>query len=263
MSSLVAFFGLTFLLAWTLWIAATSLPGSPALTTLPGTFAPGIVAIWLTARAEGRAGVRALLNRVVDWRVEARWYVFAVSYMVVVKLSAAVTHRAITGAWPAFGREPWYLLLVAVAFSTPFQAGEEIGWRGYALPRLASRMGLGPASVILGIIWALWHLPFFYILQTEMLGHAFLPYLLSVIAMSVAIAWLYANTRGSLLPVMLMHAAINNTKDIVPSVAADGSKVVTPMNWITVAVLWVIAAFFLVWMIQKHQRTIPSSNDGA
>lgn len=141
-------------------------------------------------------------------------------------------------------------MLVAVAFSTPFQAGEEIAWRGYALPRMAARLGLGLASVILGIIWALWHLPFFYILKTEMFGHAFVPYLLSVMAISVAMGWLYGNTRGSLLLVMLMHAAINNTKDIVPSVAADGSKVTTPMMWLTAAVQWTIAAFFLTLMIR-------------
>lgn len=246
MATLGAFFGLTFLLAWTLWIAATILPGPPALTLVPGTFAPGIVAICLTARSDGRPGIRALLSRVLDWHVKPGWYVFAVSYMGVVKLAAAVAHRAMTGVWPEFGRDPWYLLLVAVAFSTPFQAGEEIGWRGYALPRMACRMGLGPASVILGIIWAFWHLPFFYILKTEMAGHAFLPYLLSVTAMSVAIGWLYENTRGSLLLVMLMHAAINNTKDIVPSVSADGSKAATPMMWLTAAVLWAIAVFFLI-----------------
>jgi membrane protease YdiL (CAAX protease family) len=152
---LVAFFGLTFLLAWTLWVAAATLPGALGLTLLPGTFAPGIVAIFLTARAEGRSGIRALLNRLLEWNVGARWYGFAISYMVAVKLTAAVAHRAIVGAWPEFGHDPWYLMLVATAFSTPFQAGEEIGWRGYALPRMASRVGLAPASVLLGMIWAL------------------------------------------------------------------------------------------------------------
>jgi membrane protease YdiL (CAAX protease family) len=196
--------------------------------------------------------VRALLNRMFDWHVNARWYIFAVSYMVVVKLTAAAAHRVIIGAWPAFGRDPWYLLPLAVAFSTPFQAGEEIGWRGYALPRMASRIGLAPASVILGIIWALWHLPLFYIPGTDTDSQPFLPYALSVTAMSVAFAWLYRNTRGSLLLVMLLHSAINNTKDIVPSSATDGSKVVTPMMWLTAAVLWVMAVFFFVSVRSKE-----------
>jgi membrane protease YdiL (CAAX protease family) len=271
-ASVALFFVLTFLLAWTLWIAvaailvgSSSSIGIRALFFLPGTFAPGIVAIWLTARANGRTGTRALLSRLFEWQVGARWYVFAISYMAVLKLTAAVAYRVITGTWPAFGTVPWYLLLSAVVFSTAFQAGEEIGWRGFALPRLSARIGLGRASVLLGVIWALWHLPLFYIPGTDTTGQPLPVYLLSVTALSVAMAWLYAHTRGSLLLVMLMHAAINNTTGVVPSAVAvpDGANPLTAstslMAWLTMALLWVGAAYFLVRM-----PTIPlPSAEGA
>ncbi len=104
-----------------------------------------------------------------------------------------------TGAWPRLGSEAWYLIPVAVAFSTPFQAGEEIGWRGYALPRLATRFGLARASVLLGLIWACWHLPQFFIPEADTFGQSFFVYVLQVTALSVAMAWLYARTNGSLL----------------------------------------------------------------
>jgi uncharacterized protein len=231
-------------------------PGIRAQFFLPGTFAPGIVAIWLTARAEGRAGLRALLSRMFRWRVGAHWYLFAVTYMAGARLSAAVAYRLIRGEWPAFGPVPWYLLLAAVAFSTPFQAGEEIGWRGYALPRLASRLGLAPASVLLGVIWAAWHLPLFFVAGTNSTGQPFLPYLLGVTALSVAMAALYWASRGSLLLVMTMHAAINNLAALVPSALPEASNPfalrATLMLWLTVAALWAGAACLLVWMWRRR-----------
>ena len=114
------------------------------------------------------------------------------------------------------------LMLAATIVSTPVQAGEEIGWRGYALPRLAARFGLAPASIVLGVIWAVWHLPFFVMPGGDTYRQSFPAYLTSVTALSVALSFLYWRTNGSLLMTMLMHAAINNTKDIVPAQSAGG-----------------------------------------
>src|SRR5207245_3974942 len=121
------------------------------------------------------------------------------------------------GGWPRFGAEPWYGILAAIGLSTPFQAGEEIGWRGYALPRLATRFGLGRASVLLGLIWAAWHLPQFFIPEVDTYGQSFFVYALQVTALSVAMAWLYARTNGSMLLVMFLHSALTNSKVIVQS----------------------------------------------
>lgn len=261
--SLTTYFSLAFLLAWVLWLGAAAVTATAALSTevralffLPGTFAPGIVAILLTARRGGATGVRALLSRLFRWKVGTRWYVFAASYVAVVKLVAAAAHRVIAGEWPPFGQAPLYLLFVAVIFSTPFQAGEEIGWRGYALPRLSSRIGLASASLVLGIIWAVWHLPLFFIADTTTSGQSFPVYLLSVTGLSVAFAWLYSRTGGSLLLVMLLHAAANNMKDIVPSGLRDPTAAfsfnASLVAWLTLAALWVAAVYFLYRMRETH-----------
>jgi membrane protease YdiL (CAAX protease family) len=142
-------------------------------------------------------------------------------------------------------------MLVAIIFSTPVQAGEEIGWRGYALPRLARSLGLGGASIVLGIIWACWHLPFFFIPGSDNAGQSFPVYLLAVTAISVAMAWLYWRTKGSLLLTMLMHAAINNTAGIVSSPASTTNPFALKTSlvaWLTAAVLWLSAAYFLIRM---------------
>jgi membrane protease YdiL (CAAX protease family) len=219
---------------------------------LLGTIAPSLVALALTARREGRAAVRTLLRRVVQADIGLRWYVFAIGFMPAIKLTVALVHRAVMGAWPAFGGESWYLMAGAILVSTWVQAGEEIGWRGYALPRLSERVGLAPASVILGVVWASWHLPLFVMLDSDKLGQSFPIYVVQVTALSVAVAWLYWRTGGSLLLAMIFHAAVNNTKDIVPSAvagAADPSAFsVSPVAWLTVGLLWIAAAFFLARM---------------
>jgi len=256
---MTTFVVLTFALSWSLWFAAGATrpagPNTPIF--LLGVFTPGIVAIALTALSGGRDAVVALLRRLIDWNHPARWYVFAATFMLAIKLTAALVHRVAWGAWPAFGQEPLLLMIAATAASTLMggQVGEELGWRGYALPRLADRFGLGPASILLGVIWALWHLPLFFAPVGDTFGQSFPLYLLQVIALSVTMAWLYSNTRGSLLPVMLLHAAVNNTKDIVPSVEAGATNPWalshSPITWVTLALMWLCAAYFLSRMRGK------------
>jgi membrane protease YdiL (CAAX protease family) len=228
------------------------------VVTLLGTFAPSVVGLLLTRRHEGPSGVRALIARATRGDVPWGWYVFAAGFLAAIKLVDAAIVRLVTGAWPRFGALPWIVIPFVIAVSTPVQAGEEIGWRGYALPRLASRLGLAWASLLLGVLWAVWHLPLFFVRDTDTYGQSFPLYLTQVVAISVVIAWLWARTRGSLLLPMLLHAAINNTKDIVPS-GEPGARhtfglSTSPVAWIGAALLWACAAGMLVWMARTEPR---------
>lgn len=253
---LLLFFFLTYAVMWACFIAvAIAVPARTPLGTaliLLGAYSPSMVAIALTARARRAAGVRALVAPVLRWNVPVRWYLFAVAYVPAIKLTAALLQRLWTGTWPAFGGGAIYLIPFAIALSTPFQAGEEIGWRGYALPRLAARFGLARASLILGVVWASWHLPQFFIREADTYRQSFVVYALQVTALSVAMAWLWARTGGSLLLVMLLHAAVNNAKDIVPSATPGGvgtfGLAASGVAWLTVALLWIGAAWFLARM---------------
>lgn len=275
MMQIVLFFALTYIVSWSaFWgAAALSLAASAPFASTPlsgavylfGVFTPALAALALTAREGGREKTIALLRRIIQLPRNPSWFLFAAGYFVVIKLIVALLYRLFAGAWPQFGGTPVLILLIATIISTPVQSGEEIGWRGYALPRLAARIGLARASVILGIIWALWHLPFFFIPGTDKSGQSLPLYLLQVTALSVAIAWLYWRTNQSLLIVMLMHAAVNNMKDIVPSAVNQTTRAfafhASLVGWLTVTVLWICAVYFLIQMRNQKFQAVPESGD--
>lgn len=261
MGPLVKFFLLTYAVTWTFFIAAVALSRGtasmdqalavvPGLLVFGGTIAPALVALVITARAAGPTGMGALLHRLLQWRVGARWYLFAVSFMAAIKFAVALTHRIMIGSWPGFGHQPFGVILVAILISTPFQSGEEIGWRGYALPLLAERIGFPRASVLLGLIWACWHVPLFFLRVpgNDEYGQSFPVWALGVTALSVAIAWLYMRTNGSLLLTMLMHSVVNNIPHFLPAAVATANNTfslhASLAAWLTAVFLWITAGYF-------------------
>jgi membrane protease YdiL (CAAX protease family) len=263
------FFLITYTVTWTCWILMIAIPVPASnpfrqVLLLLGVFAPALVALLLTLRAEGRAGVCQLLQGVVRWQVAGRWYVFAISYTILIKFSAAVVYRLATGSWPSLGADPLYVLPFAILLSTPVQSGEEIGWRGYALPRMAARFGLASASVLLGVAWAAWHLPLFFFREADTYHRSFILFLVQVTALSVAMAWLWQRTGRSLLLTMVMHAAYNNTKDIFTSVTPVGTRTfglsASLLSWIAAAILCLCAAYFIV---QMRRQKLPDLELGA
>ena len=259
MPALIQFFSLTYVISWGCWIAAAALRRSaigsdlPALTAALlyiGTFAPALVALSMTALIDESGRVTALLNRMFEWRVGLRWYAFALSYMAAIKLIAALLYRVAVGAWPPFGNEPWYVILAMIPVATPGQAGEEIGWRGYALPRLAAHLGFARASLILGLLVACWHLPLFFMPGVRNAGQSFPLFAVYVVGLSVTVAWLYAKTDGSLLLAMLIHSAVNQTIGIVPTrLAVPGNPFALDTSLVTLlaGTLFVLSvAYFLV-----------------
>lgn len=255
--SLVLFFALTYAVTWVCWIAVLNLHFAGRglnrnFLLLLGTFAPALVALVITARQRGKRATRSLLQRTWQWQGRARWYALAVLYMAAIKLCVAVVYRLEFGGWPHFGEWRPVIILAATVISTPFQAGEEIGWRGYALPRLAGRMGFAWASVVLGIIWACWHLPLFFLAGADKFGQSFPLWAFEVVAFSVAITWLYVHTDGSLLLTMLMHSALNQSLGIVPSAVPGANNPfslhASPVMWLTTILLWLPATYFLLRM---------------
>jgi membrane protease YdiL (CAAX protease family) len=125
--------------------------------------------------------------------------------------------------------------------------GEEVGWRGFALPRLLERQSALQASLVLGLLWGLWHLPTFFIPGTPQAGIPIPAHLVYVIALSVLFTWMYLHTRGSLLLATLFHGAVNTLGFINPAV--DPS-----LRW------WLIAGVYAAAALVVLRRPSQTSN---
>jgi uncharacterized protein len=200
---LVAYFVLAYALTW--WVYPL-LRFNPLIGLL-GLFGPALAAIVVTAVTDGRPGVRTLLGRVVRWRVPVPWYLVAIGLPAVLALLAASLSAWFGPAVIQFGRLSAldFILVVLVL-------GEELGWRGYALPKLLQRFSPLLASLILGVLWWLWHLPTFIIAGTPQFGQPVVAFLIMTTAYSILLSWVFLNTRGSVLVATLFHGAINVTQ---------------------------------------------------
>ena len=204
---LVVFFILAYTLTWPLipLVSVSPLWGFPAL------FGPALAAVIVAAITDGRAGLRDLLGRLVRWRVGARWYAVALGLPVILALAAAGLHLAL-GARSSieFGGLSVLNFVVFVLI-----VGEELGWRGYALPRLLARRSALAASLILGVLWGLWHLPTFFVPGAPQHGLPITAFLLLTMAYSVLFTWIYLHTGGSVLLATLFHGAINLSQGLL------------------------------------------------
>jgi membrane protease YdiL (CAAX protease family) len=249
---LITFFVLAFGLSW---LAAVPY----ALSWFPVpilTFGPSLAAVIVAALTTGRAGLRELLNRITRWRVGLGWYAMALLspipvFLTVVYLNmlfgAPAPSFADLGAWSSFA-----VLLLGFLLSPFGGAWEELGWRGYALPRLQVGRSALSASLILGVLWAVWHLPMF------ITGRIHWPDALLIIALSIVFSWLFNHTKGSVLIAYLFHAAIDAVAGLYIPLFQGVDQV--RMYWLLALVMGVAAAAIVIvgrrtWLIPVPQAS--------
>ncbi len=216
MKNLVAFFLLTFGITWGLAAFATLLPDQFAAVFGPLTgsspifyfavAAPSISATLLTLLREGWSGLGTLYGRLIRWRFGFQWYALV---LVGFPLVGWLVTRFI-GSEQRFNLSTPALvlgLLFSLLISGPL--GEELGWRGYALPRLLARFRPLPASLILGLIWGIWHVPSFFLSGMVQAQLSLALFLLAALGMSVLVTWLFQHTGGSVLMAVLFHYMVN------------------------------------------------------
>lgn len=224
MKKLILYFALAYLISWIIWLplilpkyGIDTLPVLPKYHHYLGSFGPMIAAFIVKYIYEGWQGVKDLLKRLVQWKVNWVWYVLVLVVPVVLVIGAGYADKLINqqsftmkgfstnDEFPQFGPVGYFLF----NFFT-FGIGEETGWRGYALPALQKKYSALTATLILSVGWACWHIPAFLYRplysQMDVVGIA--GFFMSLLMGAIVLTWLYNSTKGSLLIVALFHAMI-------------------------------------------------------
>ena len=215
---LIPFFAMTFLIAW--GILALYMFASETMARLFGSitgehplfylavYAPAIAALTLTLYRHGIDGTRRFLSRLLLWRVSIQWYVLLI---VVVPLVFYVSALFKEGAYDTLFPYPsvltYLLALLLMAIKGPI---EEIGWRGLALPLLQRSIAPIWAALLLGVIWAVWHLPAFMLSGTPQSAWSLTPFFIGTVALSVIVTPLFNSSRGSILLPAFFHLQLIN-----------------------------------------------------
>lgn len=215
---LTTFFALTFGITWAVWVPRALdshglLDASWAVELgFFWSWIPAVSALLAAPLVAGRAGVREWAARLVRWRVGWRWYLLALIGPAVFWVAVGGVAAALglgTGMQPRVQDLGATVVLVFAALLLTDGLGEEPGWRGFALPRWLARNGALAASIGLGAVWALWHLPLMFTVGSTMGGSPLIYHLLDFSVTSVLYTWLFLRSRGSVLPVMVLHASMN------------------------------------------------------
>ncbi len=218
---LAIFFLLVLGLTWPfmIWDALASHNILPFRLPIPvmliQSYMPTLAAVIVIGLIQGRAGIRALFRKLLIGRVGLRWYIFAIFGMAATSIAAILLGNLFgsSPALPILSKEmPSGLIAVLLNATLLFIVtgilnGEELAWRGFALPRLQSKYNALISSLILSVPWTLFHLPLFFDLNMNM--GSFASFAIRIVATTILFTWMFNNTRGSVLLAYMLHAAGN------------------------------------------------------
>ena len=250
--AILSFCALAFIWSWSLGYAAAhvrlSFPALSMALAIVSGFGPSMAGVTVVAAFSDRQGMRDWLsscfNRQVDWR----WFAIAFLVPPVVMLMTLGLHISLGGVVPApilATQIPLAIANFGLVLLVGGPLGEEFGWRGYAMSALMARTSWRVASVIIGVVWGLWHLPLFFMIGTTQSHMPVLVFMINIVAGSVLFGWLFVRTKGSVLPALVLHTSLNTWAGlliIVPSAATGRPYAIVTALLVVIAVALLIKA---------------------
>ena len=257
------FLALTFGITWS--IAATAMLASDWFSAVFGglnarapmfylaVWSPNIAALVVTLMIGGWSGIKDLLSRLIRWRVRPWVWIAALGFHPALMLVVELIGLAFGDPLPTTAN--WHALaagLVTLPLLALGPLGEELGWRGFLLPRLLDQMKPLSAALILGAIWMVWHLPAFFLSGVPQSNMSLPIFMIGGMAFTVFITWLFLNARHSILIAgIIPHAVANAWGDAMGA-----------MTWINAGVL-VCGAVLLVWLVGMRDVSAPAESRGS
>jgi membrane protease YdiL (CAAX protease family) len=265
-----SFFVLAYAFSWVGWLPVVVGTEEPirTISIVVGSFGPalaGAVVTWLDGQS-----VRAWARRIVRWRVAPRWYAAALALPLLV-VGLASVGIALLGTDVDLSLLSERFPLVVGSYVTVALVGggnEEPGWRGFALHRLEERYAPVPATLVLGVVWAFWHLPLlatdpgavYDFLWLAEQGPRIVLSVLNIVGFAFLLTWMY-NGTGSVLLALLLHAGINTANSTlvpIPIEAITGESFMTVLVTVDIAV-WVVALL----LVATTRGTLGYDADGS
>ncbi len=227
------YFTATYAWTWFFWVVAVLLganmeTASGFILLLIGVCGPMVTGIGFTYLTRGKEGRRNYWKRIIDFkRIPARWYLVIFMFVPILNILAALIDLVTGGSGATLGEAAQNLLsnnlsaiILSILFASLIPFIEEMGWRGYVLDRLQEKRSALVSSLILGVVWSLWHLPMFFIQGSYQAGLgvgtlAFWLFIIGIVPLSLPFTWLYNNTGRSTLAVILFHSMVNFTGEMI------------------------------------------------
>ncbi len=213
-----------------------------------GGFVPSGVALFLTWKMEGKAGVKEIGRRIIQFDIGWQWYIATVLVVLLGTVGQLIISLLLgnTFDYSLFIRQIGSLLPLIILGPL----SEEIGWRGYALDRLQTKWNALASSLVVGIMWGLWHFPLFMMIGTSqnVLNIPFLGFLCSVISLSVLFTWLHNNTGGSIWTAIFLHWVFTYSSQVIAS-GVTRSGLYNWLEFVPYAILAVVVT--VVWKPKK------------
>jgi membrane protease YdiL (CAAX protease family) len=276
--SLLGFFFLSFVISWVLWIPllyghfkygwttweGNSWTNTRTMLGILGSLGPAISAMILTYGLDGKEGMRLLLKRMLLWRVNVVWWIIGFySWWLIASILSSLLQLA-----------PFQKIVLQFAFSLlnipviifllqmPLligMVGEELGWRGFALPKLLEKYDPIISSLILALPWILWHVPLSVFqewtgnmpIMDFLLKHALL-----ILPLSLIFTWFFQKTKGSILLVIVFHKAFNLTFNAYSNVIGLTEESGKLLFNCLIVVLWIWAVILVVYYLRGRKKIL-------